>query len=221
MSMMETDYSAGPADTAAPICPACGHGPMRVFYNVAGAPTNSCILLPTEQEALGYPRGDVKLGFCPSCGFIYNTAFDLRNTEYSGRYEETQAYSGVFNAFHDALARRLIDRYNLRGKTVLEIGCGKGEFLSLLAELGDNRGIGIDPGIDVDRIPASVAANLEFIPDFYSEKYGSHEVDFLACKMTLEHIPTAGEFVATVRRGLGARHDAVVFFQIPEATRII
>ena len=42
----------------------------------------------------------------------------------------------------------LIRRYDLRGKEVIEIGCGKGEFLSLLCEVGDNRGVGFDPADD-------------------------------------------------------------------------
>ncbi|MBY0420865.1 MAG: hypothetical protein K2Q06_01080, partial [Parvularculaceae bacterium] len=122
---------------------------MRIFYEMSGAPTNSCILLATREEALAYPTGDIRLGFCDACGFVFNTAFDLLNTEYSGRYEETQAFSGVFNRFHKALAERLIERHDLHDKDVLEIGCGKGEFLMLLAELGGNRGVGIDPGVRI------------------------------------------------------------------------
>jgi len=202
-------------------CPACESAVMVPFHTARGVPTNSCILLATEEEARAYPTGDIVLGFCDACGFIFNTAFDLKKTEYSGRYEETQGFSGTFNAFHKALAERLIEKHGLKGKDVLEIGCGKGEFLMLLAELGGNRGVGIDPGVHADRIRPDLAGQLEFIADFYSEKYADHKVDFLACKMTLEHIPHAQNFVSTVRRGLGAQTGATVFFQIPEALRIL
>ena len=79
-------------------------------------------------------------------GFIANLAFNPALTEYSARYEETQGFSPTFNAFHRALAERLIARYDLHGKDIVEIGCGKGEFLMLLCELGGNRGVGFDPG---------------------------------------------------------------------------
>jgi SAM-dependent methyltransferase len=184
-------------------------------------PTNSCILLASEEEARAYPTGDIRLAFCDDCGFIFNAAFDLARTEYSGRYEETQGFSEVFSGFHKALAQRLIDKYALYEKDVLEIGCGKGEFLMLLSELGRNRGTGIDPGVRVERLSGEAASRLTFIQDFYSEKYASRKVDFLACKMTLEHIPAAAEFIGDVRRGLGAQTDTVVFFQIPEAGRIL
>jgi SAM-dependent methyltransferase len=194
---------------------------MEVFFEVNSVPTNSCILLSTREEALGYPRGSIELAFCRDCGFISNTAFDPSLTEYSGRYEETQGFSETFNAFHRKLAERLVDRYDLRGKTVLEIGCGKGEFIGLLAELGDNRGVGFDPGYHEERSPSAVAERIKFIKDFYSEKYAKYHADFLCCKMTLEHIPATSPFISTVRRVIGDGYETVVFFQVPEVTRIV
>jgi hypothetical protein len=62
---------------------------------------------------------------------------------------------------------------------------------------------------------------LKFIKDFYGEKYARHLADFVYCRMTLEHIPTAGEFVSMVRRSIGDHPDVVVFFQVPDVTRIL
>jgi SAM-dependent methyltransferase len=194
---------------------------MEIFHEAFGVPTNSCILLASPEEARAYPRGDIRLGVCGACGFVFNTAFDLARTEYSGRYEETQSYSATFNKFHVALAERLIKKHQLYGKDVLEIGCGKGEFIAMLAEFGNNRGVGIDPGVDAARIAGKASAQVQFIADFYNESYRDHQVDFLACKMTLEHIPEALNFVSVVRRGLGEQTNAVVFFQVPEAGRIL
>jgi SAM-dependent methyltransferase len=194
---------------------------MEVFFELEGVPTNSCILLSSREEALAYPRGDVEMAFCPACGFISNMAFDTRLTEYSGRYEETQGFSETFNAFHRNLAERLIERYDLHRKNVLEIGCGKGEFITLLAELGDNRGIGFDPGYREERLSDTVTQRLKFVKDFYSAKYSEYQADFVCCKMTLEHIHPTSQFISTVRRAIGDQEDTAVFFQIPDATRII
>ena len=194
---------------------------MQVFHRVDAVPSNSCILLDSADEAKAYPRGNIRLGFCPACGFISNLAFDPALTEYSGRYEETQGFSPTFNAFHRALAERLIEKYDLHDKDIIEIGCGKGEFLMLLCELGGNRGIGFDPGVHADRIQGAATQSVRFVPDFYSEKYAQHQGDFVACKMTLEHIHPVGDFIATMRRAIGARAGTNVFFQIPEATRIL
>ncbi len=203
------------------ICPTCGATGLRIFHEADAVPTNSCILLKTRAEARAYPRGDIALGFCAACGFITNTAFDPELTEYSARYEETQGFSPTFSSFHEHLALRLIDRFDLRGKKVLEIGCGKGEFLMLLCELGNNRGVGFDPAYVPERNVSPAAERVEFVRDFYSEKYADTSADFVCCKMTLEHIKPTGQFVGMVRRAIGDRPDTIVFFQIPDATRIV
>ena len=202
-------------------CPACGSGQTHTFHEIRNVPANSCILFSSEEAARRCPTGDIRLALCAGCGFVFNSAFDLARTEYSGRYEETQAYSGTFNKFHRGLAEGLIEKHGLYGKRVVEIGCGKGEFLLLLAELGGNSCLGIDPGVNVERLRKPARGELRVIPEFYSERHVAEAVDLVLCKMTLEHIPDAGRFIASLRRGLGAQTHTIVFFQIPEALRIL
>lgn len=204
-----------------PRCPACETGTMEVFYRLDAVPSNSCILLDTPEEARAYPRGSISLGFCNDCGFISNTSFDQRLTEYSGRYEETQGYSPTFRAFHDHLAKQLIERHDLHGKHVVEIGCGKGEFLHMLCAYGENEGLGFDPSYREDREQPVRGDKVEFVTDYFSEKYEVDDTDFVACKMTLEHIPQVKRFVAGVRKAVHGHPDSVVFFQVPEAKRIL
>ncbi|HEX5368927.1 MAG TPA: methyltransferase domain-containing protein [Dehalococcoidia bacterium] len=182
---------------------------------------NSCLLVPTLEEALQFPKGNICLGFCATCGFISNVLFDARLLTYSSQYEETQGFSPRFNAFAESLARRLIDRYDLHGKSVLEIGCGKGEFLALLCEIGDNTGIGIDPAYVPGRISHAAEARIRFITDFYSEDYANIEADFVCCRHTLEHIHPTREFLQSVRRSLGDRRDTIVFFEVPDVQRVM
>jgi len=203
------------------LCPNCEIGAMTVFHETNSVPTNSCILLDTKEEAIEYPKGNISLGHCDCCGFISNTSFDEKLTEYSGRYEETQGFSETFNQFHKQLAERLIEKHELRDKKIIEIGCGKGEFLVLLCELGQNTGIGFDPGFSEERVDPSTKNKITFIKDFYSEKYTDHHGDFLCCKMTLEHIHQTADFIKTVRRSIADRINTTIFFQIPNAERII
>lgn len=213
--------SDGTGRTPAKSCPACLGGNVSVFCSIEDVPANSCILMSSEEEALTYPTGAIHLGFCSDCGFIFNTAFEETKAQYSDRYEETQGFSGIFNTFHRALAERIIEKYDLRGKKIVEIGCGKGEFLVLLATLGDNRGVGIDPGVHLNRVPKEVLERLTFIQDFYSEEHITEDVDFIVCKMTLEHIPAAYDFIAKIHGGVKQRPNATVFFQVPDALRIL
>jgi hypothetical protein len=204
-----------------PMCPSCCGDQVGTFYEALSAPVNSVLLLSSREQALTFPTGDVRLAFCEACGFIYNTSFDRRLVEYSARCEETQGFSPLFRAWHEGLARRLIDRYSLRDKKIIEIGCGKGEFLALLCDLGNNRGIGFDPAYIPDRTPPVSANRIQFISDFYAENNSALEGDFLCCKMTLEHIPDTAAFINMVGRSLRNSPNASVFFQVPDVLRVL
>jgi SAM-dependent methyltransferase len=194
---------------------------LRVFHRAKDVPVNSCLSLQTRKEALGFPRGDISLAFCQNCGFIFNSAFDESLLEYSERYDPTQAFSETFNRWHRKLAEDLVKRHGLRRKRIIEIGCGKGEFLTLLCELGANSGVGFDPAVDPKRTRAPEAGEVKFVQDFYSEKHADHKSDFVCCKMTLEHIANTMDFVGTVRRAVGDDPATVVLFQVPDVLRIL
>ena len=201
-------------------CPNCDADRCRIFHRIAAVPVNSCHLLPDRQSALAMPRGDIDLAFCPDCGFIFNAAWKPDRTVYSALYEETQGFSPTFKSFHHQLAEHLIARYDLVGKEVVEIGCGKGEFLALLCELGGNRGIGYDPSF----IPARMqdrATNIVFKREVFSEVTIQPAPDLVCCKMTLEHIFHTRRFVQSVRRIATPARRTVVFFQVPDVRRIL
>ncbi|MEX0801670.1 MAG: class I SAM-dependent methyltransferase [Dehalococcoidia bacterium] len=202
-------------------CHSCGAAGLEVFYEVERVPVHSCLLLPTREAALEYPTGGLRLAFCSSCGFIQNTLFDPGLLDYSASYEETQGFSPRFQQFARELAQTLVDRHDLRGKRVLEIGCGKGEFLALLCRLGGNTGAGIDPAYVEGRLDDAATSGITFIQDFYSERYSHLSGDLVVCRHTLEHIQPTGDFLRTVRRSIGGRRDVAVFFEAPDVVRVL
>lgn len=216
---------AAPASDDCPevcACPTCGSGRTELFHEVGNVPTNSCILFETRDEALHCNRGSIALRFCHECGFIFNASFRQDLTEYSGRYEETQGFSPTFSRFHRNLAQDMIKRHGLECRDVMEIGCGKGEFLVLLSQLGENRGVGVDPSALPQRLEGVPGAErVTLIPEYFEPRHCEVQPDFLCCKMTLEHITQTSDFIETIRAGLDEAKQTVVFFQVPEADRII
>ena len=202
-------------------CPSCGSEGVHIFYELPRVPVHSVQLFRTRDLALNSPKGDIALGFCRNCGFISNIAFDPGLQDYSSEYESTQAYSPTYNSFAMRLAKFLVARYNLHDKDILEIGSGQGEFLTLLCELGPNHGVGFDPAYIGGRITSEANDRITFIKDFYSEKYAGSQADFICCRMTLEHVQDTADFVSTIRRSIGSRSKTVVFFQVPETTRVL
>lgn len=202
-------------------CPACGSNPVNIFYSVENIPVHSVRLLWSRDEALHFPTGRMDLAHCPACGFIFNASYRPELQDYSAEYESTQAYSPTFNSFARRLAQSLVERYGLQKKNIIEIGCGQGEFLSLLCEIGDSKGIGFDPAYDPSRSAVTKPSSVEVIADYYSEKYRHVAADFICCKMTLEHIQDVADFLGIVRRSVGNRYDTTVFFQVPDVNRVL
>jgi hypothetical protein len=213
--------TAAVLDDHAVSCPACGAGALAVFHEQAQIPVHSCRLVDTRREAEAFPRGSLRLAVCDACGFITNTAYDPALQSYFISYEETQGFSPRFRAFMQELAKRWLDRYDLHGKEILEIGSGKGEFLLTMCELGAGRGVGIDPAVVRERVSGPAAGRVTFIEDLYGEAYAHLAGDAVICRHTLEHIHPVGEFMRVIRSSLEQRPDTVVLFELPDALRVL
>jgi hypothetical protein len=196
-------------------CTACSAQTVRVFVELSAVPVHCNLLWPDRDGALASPRGDMRLGFCSTCGHVFNTAFDPGLMEYTQAYENSLHFSPRFQAYAEDLADRLIARHNIRNTDVIDIGCGKGDFLALLCERGDNKGYGFDPSYVPEIMPPERAARMTIIRDFYSPAYTSYKADLITCRHVLEHIQFPRNFVTNVRTAVGTRISTVVFFEVP------
>jgi SAM-dependent methyltransferase len=178
-------------------------------------------MVGSREAALAFPKGDLELVFCHDCGFIQNWLFDPTLERYSPDYEETQAFSPRFRRFLEEIVSDHAARYSLAGRTVLEIGCGKGEFLVLLCERTGALGIGIDPGVRPERLSSPALERITFIRDFYRPEHAQIAADYICCRHTLEHIQPVQEFVSLVRQAIGERTDTIVFFELPDMERVL
>lgn len=202
-------------------CPSCGGEMGMPFYESRQVPAYNSLVLSSPHEALDYPCGDVALSFCPNCGHISNGLCDLALQAYSPQFEDSQHFSSCFSTFAAGLAQRWIDEFGIRGKTVLEIGCGKGDFLDLFCRLGENQGIGFDPACLPERLSEEASGRIQLVQDNFSDKYKHIQADVVCCRHTLEHILPTRRFVEMIRRTIGVRHDTLVLFELPDATRIL
>ena len=189
-----------------------------VFYDGGSVPAHSCVLLDDATEAGGYPMGRMRLACCESCGFVQNVAFDPALIDYGQDCEESQAFSPAFNMFAETLAASLVAEHDLTDGTVLEVGCGKGDFLALLAKAGNVRGIGIDPGYRAGR---QGDRRLEFIVDVFDERYIHLTGDIVVTRHTLEHVPNVAAFTRLLIESAKATPGAPLFVEVPDAVRVL
>ena len=172
------------------------------------------VLLHDEQRARDYATGPLKILMCPRCGFSWNDLFDIGLVDYSDNYVSSQFHSGKFSSALTKIIEDLVDRYGLRHGRVLEIGCGQGEFLSLICDIGENEGIGYDP-VYAGRYPTSPRAR--FVTEIFDETTEIPSVDLVCCRMTLEHIQAVDRFATMLRRALAAQPQALVYIEVPNA----
>ena len=78
------------------------------------------------------PTAAISLAFCYECGHVFNTEYDPTRIDYSPGYETSLRGSARFKDYEDRLIDELLRRYQLRGCLIVEIGCGRGEFLQTL-----------------------------------------------------------------------------------------
>jgi SAM-dependent methyltransferase len=203
-------------------CPVCQAGNPHTFFELFNAPINVCVQWPTREEALQCPKADIRLVFCKECEFIWNAAFDAASLNYTQAYENSLFFSPLFQQYSHALAQRLIDRYNLRNKDVIDIGCGKGDFLFLLCKLGNNRGIGFDTSYEGTPDGCSTTdERVTVIRDFYSKKYADCKGDLICSRYVFEHIQQPVVFLNTIRDAIGQRKNVTVYFEVPNVSLIL
>ncbi|WP_108862166.1 class I SAM-dependent methyltransferase [Ruegeria sp. Alg231-54] len=209
------------ATPSVPACPVCGGDHAALFFSLSDQPVLIGVLWPDADSARACRRGDIDLAFCPDCGFIWNVSFDPDRIEYDQQYDNSLHFSPTFQNYSQKLVDRLIDTYGLHQRTVVDIGCGKGDFLAMLCEAGGNTGYGFDPSYEGERVSTSAADRITWSNDYYGEEHARLQADLLASRFVYEHIPAPNEFLRMIRRSITDPDRTVIYFEVPDTDLII
>lgn len=190
---------------------------LEVFFEMLDVPIYCNLLWSQQEAAKNCPKGDIRLAFNPSNGLISNIAFDPTKLDYDRDYENSLHYSSRFQQYAQSLTEDLVECYQLDNKDIIEIGCGKGDFLVSLCELGNSRGIGFDPTYIPRSEHEHMSDRVTIIQDFYSEKYRDYQADLICCRHTLEHVTNPENLLKPLRQAIGDRLKTAVFFEVPNS----
>ena len=182
-------------------------------------PVHQNLVFESPEEAREIARGELALACCERCGFVFNPAFDESKLSYGSSYDNTQSCSAVFLKHMRELAETILaDRSTAEGH-VVEVGCGAGGFLRLLADLArpSFTGEGFDPAY---RGPESeLDGRLRFVPSFFRADTESAPADAVISRHVIEHIARPVEFLEAVRgaatAGKGEGRPARVWLETP------
>lgn len=193
-------------------CPLCDNTSTWSFCQIDQAPVICNALSPTRERALLVDKAGIELVFCPGCGLIYNSAYDPARIAYTGDYENSLFFSSRFREYARQQAMDLVRTHNLLRKRIVEIGCGNGDFLREICEIGNNIGAGFDPAAPAREI----STNVRLVPREFDPSRDALDADLVCCRQVLEHIWTPRRFLSELRRSIG-RGGTTLFLEVPNA----
>lgn len=195
-------------------CYLCGSDQIYDFFKMPPLPTQDGIMCSTEEEAIQVVRGSIELRFCRRCGYVGNEGHEPEKVRFDD-YDFSNDQSPMYAKSTQELSDRLITRYDLRGKSIVDIGCGDGDFLKTVCKRGGNKGVGIDPGFDHSKRASANGVDLTFYREYYSEKHSQFTSDLVTSRhvMTLPSDPVA--FIRLIRKNLEHQPHAIVYFDVP------
>lgn len=196
-------------------CTLCNSRDTEVFFSLPPVPTQDGVMYHSKNAALNAPKGSIKLNFCKSCGFIVNVGYEEEKVNFDD-YDFSNDHSPMFMEFVEGLCQRLIKKYSLRDSLILDIGCGDGAFLKKICKLGNNRGIGIDPGFDHQK-NATKLHNVTFLRQYYSEEHADLSPDLIVCRLVIDLLDNQTDFLNLIRRNLDNSPDTIVYIEVPYA----
>jgi len=200
-------------------CPVCGSLRSKVFYEVSDVPASCNILWASKDAAINCPKGHLRLAFCLVCTFITNAALEPEKNQYGFLYDNSLFYSPHFQNFAKEMATNLIQRYNLHNKTIVEVGCGKVDFLSLFCELGNNTGLRYNPAQSQGQTKdQNRTDSTDSIPSF-DKLNESLKVDFVFSYHELEHLNYPKSFLIALRQMISNNSHTKFFFAVPNAQK--
>ena len=197
-------------------CPVCAAPIGATFLRLPDAPAQCHRLQHSREAALAVARGTLALNHCSACGHVSNSAFDPDLVAYGEDYENALEGSPSFRRYAEELASRLVERYGLRERTIVEIGCGRGAFLKTLCRLGGSRGIGFDPGHRGDAEEAD-APDVTIVAGYFDPARLPQAPHAVVCRHVLEHLPEPAALLREIRDALAGAPDGLLYLEVPNA----
>jgi len=173
----------------------------RLLYAQDDFPVFQNRMYATAEEARQCPRGNIRLVEDLTSGLVRNEAFDPDLVDYDSAYQNEQANSLPFRQHLEWAADLISEEIGL--DDLVEVGCGKGTFLEMLAARGASI-TGFDPTYEGD---SPLIQRHYFGPELGLSAKG------LVLRHVLEHIPDPYAFLCQLRDANGG--SGLIYIEVP------
>lgn len=189
-------------------CGICG-GETGILFSGDGAPPMQNRFYASREDACAASTIGVSFEACSVCSHIF-----IRKTKselFDSTYNNDQSASGVSVRHLQNVAQALAQSAPARDSKIIEIGCGRGELLRVLSEMGYDHLEGYDP--------AAPMGALSFVRSEYWNPEAGAAADLVILRHTLEEIPDNDAFLRMTANAL--RVGGEVYVEITNAAHIL
>ncbi len=190
-------------------CRLCTGRRLEPALTLDRAPRDVSTLLTPEQAVDDRPIR-LEVLRCCDCGHVQLEREP--ETTYYDDYLMTVSHSPQMRAHQSAQAAAFVERFGLVGRRVIEVGCGDGNYLSVLRGLGV-AATGIEPSARFRDVAAQ--AGHDVLPGYVTEAtpVPGGPYDAFVTRQVFEHVPDPNDFLRGVRRSLA--DDGVGMIEVP------
>ena len=171
------------------------------IYHTGQLPVLQNKLFTSAEEARDCTKSDVMLVQDMQTGLIFNHSFNPELIAYDKNYQNEQATSSQFQN-HLTQVESIVSKY-FAGKSLIEVGCGKGYFLEYLQSC-DYKITGFDPAYE--------GLNPDIIKRHFTSETGLN-AQCILLRHVLEHIQDPVKFLNNIRAS--NRESGQIYIEVP------
>src|SRR5438067_1890937 len=190
-------------------CKICNREDLSLFISFKKYPKSISYLFSDADKA---KKDFTELSFV-KCNYCHHVQISKdMPQEFYQDYIMTVSHSKKMNDFQIEQAEFVIKKFNLKNKTVLEVGCGDGNFLNIMKERGcivhgnepskPFRELALKKGLEVDE---------QFVNETYQNSKAPFDV--VVSREVMEHVPQPIQFLRNIRRVL--KPNGFVLIEVP------
>ena len=201
-------------------CPVCGSDAVDALFRAADVPVFCNVQWESRERAFAATRASLEIDVCHRCGHAHNAAFREELVAYAPGYDNSQHFSTTFQAYARSLVDRLVVTHGLKGASIVDIGCGRGDLLTMLAQRSGGRGFGFDPSASSTAGQPAPGVTI-FRKLFSREDAQEIRPALVCCRHVLEHVVDPIGFLAGIRESLEATGAPVLYIEVPNGEQLL
>lgn len=194
-------------------CISCHFTGLSSFLKISNAPR--CVQVINKSSLGKDKKIDIEILKCERCTMVQLSDKNYVISDYYDDYIMSRTHSTFSKKYQNSLAKMFIDQFNLKNKSIVDIGCGDGFFAQMLEKNGA-KAIGIEPSETA--FQQAKARNIQVIKAYVNDNFNiKRKFDgFVACQV-FEHISDPGNMLKNIKKFI--KEESFGLIEVPSLVK--